>query len=53
MKKLEESGAAGTIADKQLKLICAMFELTYFLMMGKDDAIDIGTPFRHFVGPAR
>ena len=53
MKKLEESGAAGTIADKQLKLICAMFELTYFLMMGKDDVIDIGLPFRHFVGPAR
>jgi len=53
MKKLEESSATGTIADKQLRLICAMFELTYFLMMGKDDAIDIGTPFRHFIGPSK
>ena len=53
MKKLEESSATGTIADKQLRLICVMFELTYFLMMGKDDAIDIGTPFRHFIGPSK
>ena len=54
MAKLEESNnVQGTIKDKQLKLVCCMFELAYNLMMDPSDTIIEGAPFKQFLGPVK
>jgi hypothetical protein len=52
IEKLKQSNIAGTLEDKQMKLVCHMFDLTYSLMMDKRDAIVNGTPFVQFIGPS-
>ena len=54
MKKLAESNTNGTIEERQLKLVCSMFQLTYSLMMATQEVIQSGSvPCHQFVGPVR
>jgi hypothetical protein len=52
IEKLKQSNIVGTLEDKQMKLVCHMFDLTYSLMMEKRDVIVDGSPFGQFIGPS-
>jgi hypothetical protein len=49
--KLEQPNLNGML--KQMKLVCAMFEMMYFLMMNARDAISDGNPFLQFIAPVK
>jgi len=51
--KLEQSNINGTLELKQMKLVCVMFEMMYFLMMDARDAISDGNPFSQFIAQVR
>ena len=54
MIKLAESNASGSIKERQIRLICCMFQLTYSLMMATQEAIlDGSVPCNQFVRPVR
>ena len=54
MIKLAESNASGSIKERQIRLICCMFQLTHSLMMATQEAILDGlVPCHQFVGPVR
>ena len=53
MKKLAEANVNGTTEEKQLLLVCAMFQYAYSLMMADADVILEGQLFHQFVGPIK
>ena len=53
MKKLAEANVNGTTEEKQLLLVCAMFQYAYSLMMADADVILEGQLFHQFIGPIK